>query len=108
MALDASSRALISPYVKDTLMCLVGRRDNGSFECWELARTIALEIAGQVLPNGGVVVTIRHPLTKAGTGPLEPVEDLWLPMSWGEARVYLAQKRRHQAKQWCLNLDEMD
>lgn len=71
----------------------------------------------EVLPDGGVVVTIRYPLAKAGTGPLEPVEDLWLPMSWGEACVYLAQKRRHpacrfaticQAEQRCLNLDEMD
>lgn len=71
----------------------------------------------EVLPDGGVLVTIRYPLAKAGTGPLEPVEDLWLPMSWGEARVYLAQKRRHpacrfaticQAEQRCLNLGEMD
>ena len=62
----------------------------------------------QVLPDGCVVMTIRYPLAKAGIGSLELVEDLWLPMSWGEARVYLAQQRSSQAKQCCLNLHEMD
>ncbi|CAJ1327453.1 unnamed protein product [Effrenium voratum] len=61
----------------------------------------------QALPDGGVVATVRHPIAKAGEG-LEPVEELRLPMSWGEASVYLAQKGIHRRLKVVVDLNEMD
>jgi len=56
----------------------------------------------QQMPDGCILATIRQSLVREGCTELEPLEEMKLPMSWGEAPVFLARRRRA----FCL--DAMD
>lgn len=56
----------------------------------------------QQMPEGCILVTIRQSLVREGCTELEPLEEMKLTMSWGEAPVFLARRRQV----FCL--DSMD
>ena len=64
------------------------------------------------LPHGCTLVTIRKRLAELESIELVHLEELQLPMSWGLASVFVAERRREETSRSplaiVLDLDAMD